>query len=99
MQASDYSSVTHWLKAVKAAGTLDADAVGTKMRAMPVDDMFARNAMLRIDGALVHDLYLVQVKTPTESKGPWDYYKILATIPGSQAFPKLEDGACPLAPK
>jgi branched-chain amino acid transport system substrate-binding protein len=99
MQASDYSSVSHWLKAVQAAGTLDADAVGAKMRAMPVDDMFARNAHLRVDGALVHDLYLVQVKTPAESTEPWDYYKVLATIPGDQAFPRLEDSACPLVAK
>jgi branched-chain amino acid transport system substrate-binding protein len=99
MQASDYSSVSHWLKAVKAAGTLDADAVGAAMRATPVEDMFARHGHLRVDGALVHDLYLVQVKTPAESKGPWDYYKILATIPGDEAFPRLEDEGCPLVTK
>jgi branched-chain amino acid transport system substrate-binding protein len=99
MQASDYSSVTHWLKSVQAAGTLDADAVGAKMRDLPVEDMFARHARLRVDGALVHDLYLVQVKTPAESKAPWDYYKVLATIPGEQAFPKLGELGCPLAAK
>jgi branched-chain amino acid transport system substrate-binding protein len=99
MQASDYSSVTHWLKSVQAAGTLDADAVGAKMRELPVEDMFARHARLRVDGALVHDLYLVQVKTPAESKAPWDYYKVLATIPGEQAFPKLGELGCPLAAK
>jgi len=68
-----------------------------KMRELPVDDFFARNGHVRADGRLVHDMYFVQVKTPAESKGPWDYYKILETIPGENAFRPLEQGGCPLA--
>jgi branched-chain amino acid transport system substrate-binding protein len=67
-----------------------------KMRELPVDDFYARGARLRIDGRLVHDMYLAQVKKPSESKGPWDYYKILGIIPGDQAFQSLEQGGCPL---
>jgi len=67
------------------------------MRELPVDDFYARGARLRIDGRLVHDMYLAQVKKPSESKGPWDYYKIIGTIPGDQAFQSLEAGGCPLA--
>jgi branched-chain amino acid transport system substrate-binding protein len=67
-----------------------------KMREIPVNDMFARNGRLREDGRLVHDMYLVQVKTPGESTAPWDYYKILSVIPGKDAFRSTEDGGCPL---
>ena len=95
-QAGVYSSVTHWLKAVQAAGTTDALTVAAKMRELPIDDFFARNAHLRPDGLLVHDLYLAEVKSPEESKGPWDYYKILQTIPGKEAFPPLDPSVCPL---
>jgi branched-chain amino acid transport system substrate-binding protein len=94
-QAGVYSSVMHYLKAVAAAGTDDPLKVAAKMREMPVEDFFSRNGHLRIDGLMVHDLVLVQVKTPEESKYPWDYYKILTHIPGEQAFgpPNPE---CPL---
>jgi branched-chain amino acid transport system substrate-binding protein len=95
-QASVYSAVRHYLRAVEGAGTDAALPVMAKMRAMPVDDFYARGGRLREDGRLLHDMYFVQVKTPAESTGPWDYYKILATIPGEQAFrPAGEDG-CPL---
>ena len=80
--AGIYSAVTHYLKAVQAAGTDEAQAVMAQMRAMPVNDMFATNGHLRIDGRMVHDMYLFQVKSPEESKGPWDYYKLVETIPG-----------------
>jgi branched-chain amino acid transport system substrate-binding protein len=70
--------------------------VMAKMRELPFDDFYARGARLRLDGRLVHDMYLAQVKKPSESTGPWDYYKILGTIPGAQAFQSLEDGGCPL---
>jgi branched-chain amino acid transport system substrate-binding protein len=95
-QASVYSAIRHYLRAIEAAGTDEAKAVMAKMRELPVNDFFAKNGRLRADGRLVHDMYFVQVKTPAESTGPWDYYKILATIPGDQAFRPLDEGGCPL---
>jgi len=92
-----YSSVSHYLKAVKAAGTKDPLKVAAKMREIPVKDFFAPNGKVREDGRMVHDMYLVQVKTPEESKYAWDYYKILKTIPGDQAFRPMADGGCPHA--
>jgi branched-chain amino acid transport system substrate-binding protein len=95
-QAAVYSATRHYLRAIEAAGTDEAKAVMAKMREMPINDFFAKNGKLREDGRMVHDMYLVEVKTPAESSGPWDYYKIKATIPGDQAFrPAGEDG-CPL---
>ena len=94
-QAGVYSSVMHYLKAIKAAGTDDPLQVAAKMRDMPVEDFFSRNGKLREDGLMVHDLVLVQVKKPEESKYPWDYYQILAHIPGDQAFGP-PNPACPL---
>ena len=99
IQAGVYSSVLHYLRAVQASGTDDARIVATKMRQLRVDDFFAKGGVLRADGRLVHDMYLVQVKPPEESLYPWDYYKILSTIPGEKAFRPLTDGACHLAPK
>jgi branched-chain amino acid transport system substrate-binding protein len=95
-QAAVYSAVRHYLRAVAAAGTDEAKAVMAKMRDLPVDDFFAKNGKLREDGRLLHDMYFVQVKTPAESREPWDYYKILATIPGDKAFRSLEESGCPL---
>jgi len=95
-QAAVYSAITHYLGAIAAAGTDEAKAVMAKMRERPVNDFYVKNGHLREDGRLVHDMYLAQVKTPAESRGPWDYYKILATIPGDQAFRSLADGGCPL---
>ena len=97
-QAGVYSSVAHYLKAIKATGSDEPLKVAAKMREAPIEDFFARHGRLREDGLMVHDLYLVQVKTPAESKQPWDYYKILATIPGDKAFPP-PDPACPLVKK
>ncbi len=94
-QAGVYSSVMHYLKAVQAAGTDDPLKVAAKMRDMPVEDFFARNGHLRVDGLMVHDLILVQVKKPEDSKYPWDYYQILTHIPGDQAFGP-PNPACPL---
>jgi branched-chain amino acid transport system substrate-binding protein len=99
VQAGVYSSVMHYLKAVKAAGTDEAKAVAAKMREMPVDDFFAKGGKIRADGRLIHDMYLVEVKSEKESKGPWDYYKILRTIPGDQAAQPLEQSKCPLVKK
>ena len=96
IHAGVYSEVTHYLKAVQAAGTDEAKAVVAKMRALPIDDFFAHNGKLREDGRMVHDMYLMQVKTPAESKSEWDVYKILATVPGDQAYRPLDQGGCPL---
>ncbi len=94
-QAGVYSSVLHYLMAVQTAGTDDALKVAAQMRAKPVEDFFSRHGRLREDGLMVHDLYLMQVKKSEESKQAWDYYRLLATIPGEQAFPP-PDPACAL---
>jgi branched-chain amino acid transport system substrate-binding protein len=93
-----YSSVMYYLNAIKETGTDDPLKVAAKMREKPIEDFFARNGRLREDNLMVHDLMLVQVKSPEESKYPWDYYKILATIPGDQAFGP-PDPACGLVKK
>jgi branched-chain amino acid transport system substrate-binding protein len=98
-QASVYSSVLHYLGAVKAAGTTDSDAVMKKMRETPINDMFAKNGRIREDGRMVHDMYLFQVKKPSESKGRWDYLKLLGTVPGEEAFQPLSQSRCPLVKK
>ena len=98
-QAGDYSGVLHYLRAVEAAGTDNGKAVVAKMRELPIKDFFARNGRLREDGRMVHDMYLVQVKTPAESKGPWDYYTIKAVIPAEQAYRPLSESDCPLVKK
>ena len=94
-QAGVYSSVMNYLNAVKASGTDDPLKVAAKMRETPIQDFFARNGHLREDNLMVHDLILVQVKSPEESKYPWDYYKILTHIAGEQAFGP-PNPACPL---
>lgn len=99
VQAGDYSMVYHYLKAVKAAGTDDTQAVMAKMKATPINDFFAKNGKIRDDGRMVHDMYLAQVKKPEESKYPWDYYNIRQTIPGDQAFMPLSKSKCPLVKK
>jgi branched-chain amino acid transport system substrate-binding protein len=98
-QAGVYSSVTHYLKAVKAAGTTDPAAVIKLMKETPINDMFAKNGRIREDGRMVHDMYLFEVKKPSESKGRWDDYKLLATVPGNEAFQSLEASRCPLVKK
>ncbi|MCK1655125.1 ABC transporter substrate-binding protein [Bradyrhizobium sp. 149] len=95
-QAATYSATLHYLKAVQAAGTKDTKTVMAKMRELPVKDAFTDNGVLREDGRMVHSMYLFQVKKPEESKGPWDYYKLLAEVPADQAFRPLKDGGCPL---
>ena len=97
-QAGVYSSVMYYLNAIKASGTDDPLKVVAKMREKPVEDFFARNGRLREDNLMVHDLMLVQVKKPDESKYPWDYYTILATIPGEEAFGP-PDAACAMVKK
>ncbi|MCC8950500.1 ABC transporter substrate-binding protein [Bradyrhizobium sp. Arg62] len=98
-QAGVYSSVTHYLKAVKAAGTTDAAAVMKVMKESPINDMFTKNGKIREDGRMVHDMYLFEVKKPSESKGRWDDYKLVATVPGDQAFQPLSESRCPLVKK
>jgi branched-chain amino acid transport system substrate-binding protein len=95
VQAGVYSELMHYFNAIKAAGTDNADKVMAKMREMPVNDFFAKNGRIGADGLHRHDMYLVQVKTPAESKYPWDYYKIVKTIPAAQAF-QAPDPKCPL---
>jgi branched-chain amino acid transport system substrate-binding protein len=98
-QAGLYSSVMHYLKAVEVAGTDETGPVMAKMRELPINDVFAKNGRIREDGRMVHDMYLFEVKTPAESKGPWDYYKLVATVPGEEAFQPLSKSRCPLVKK
>ncbi|WP_298967548.1 ABC transporter substrate-binding protein [uncultured Methylobacterium sp.] len=98
-QAGVYSAVTHYLKAVQAAGTDEAGAVMARMRELPIDDFMTRNGRLRPDGRVVRDVSLFQVKRPDESTGPWDVMKRVATLPGDDAFRSMEAGGCPLVRK
>ena len=97
--AATYSATAHYLKAVAAAGTTDTATVGAKMRALPVEDFYAGKSAIRADGRLMHDMYLVKVKTPEESNGAWDYEEVASTIPGEKAFRPLAETGCPLATK
>jgi branched-chain amino acid transport system substrate-binding protein len=96
IQAGLYSATMHYLKAIEAIGTDEAPKVMAQMRAMPVNDFFTKNGKIRIDGRMVHDMYLWEVKKPEESKSEWDLYKLLATVPGDEAFRPLDKGGCPL---
>ncbi len=98
-QAGVYSATLHYLNAVKAAGTSDAAPVMKLMKDTPINDMFAKNGKIREDGRMVHDMYLFEVKKPTDSKGRWDDYKLLATVPGDEAFQPLSASRCPLVKK
>ena len=95
IQAGTYSATLSYLKAVKAAGSKDSDAVAKKLKELPVDDAFAQGKVQE-NGRMVHDLYLFEVKKPQESKKPWDYYKQLAVVPGDKAFLSAKDSGCPL---
>lgn len=99
LQTGTYSSVLHYLKAVQAAGTDSTEEVMAKMRQITVNDVFYKNGKIREDGRMVHDMYLFEVKKPSESKAPWDYYKLLATIPADKAFQPLSQSKCPLVKK
>jgi branched-chain amino acid transport system substrate-binding protein len=98
-QSAFYSATLTYLNAVKALGTTDSDKVMDQIRKTRINDMFVTDGVIRPDGLLEHDMYIVQVKTPAESKGDWDYYKILKTMKGEEAFGKLADSACPLVKK
>jgi len=95
-QAGVYSSILHYLKAVKAVGSKDPQKVLAWMHANKVDDFFSHGGTIRVDGRMVHDMYLVQAKTPAESKGEWDLFKVLKTLPGDEVYRPLKDGGCPL---
>ncbi|MGE4452426.1 ABC transporter substrate-binding protein [Castellaniella sp.] len=97
-QAAAYSATATYLKAVRAAGTTDADKVMAQLKSMPLDDMYSKG-YIRADGRYMHDMYLMQVKTPGESKGDWDYMKTVATIPADEAFTSPKDSTCPLMKK
>ncbi|GAA4340500.1 ABC transporter substrate-binding protein [Pigmentiphaga soli] len=96
MQAGDYSSVLTYLKAVKAAGTDDGDKVMATLKSTTISDMFTKHGVIRPDGRMVYDMYLRQVKTPAESKYPWDYYKTIKTIPGDEAYTTKAETKCAL---
>jgi branched-chain amino acid transport system substrate-binding protein len=98
-QAGVYSSTLHYLQAVKAAETVEASAVMKMMRATPINDFFAHDGRIREDGRMVHDMYLFEVKKPSESKEPWDDYRLVATIPAEEAFQPLSQSTCPLIKK
>lgn len=99
VHAGIYSAATHYLNAVKETGSDDTATVRAQMAKTPVNDMFAKNGTIREDGRMVHDMYLVQVKTPAESKGEWDLYKVVSTIPGDEAFRPLSESQCKLVTK
>ncbi|XUM19914.1 ABC transporter substrate-binding protein [Bradyrhizobium oligotrophicum S58] len=95
-QAAYYSATITYLNAVKAAGTTESDKVMDQLRKMKIDDMFTSNGKIRADGLMEHEMYIMQVKKPEESKYPWDYYKLIQTMSGEEAFGKLSESACPL---
>ncbi|MBK8908773.1 MAG: ABC transporter substrate-binding protein [Rhodospirillales bacterium] len=99
IHAGVYSGVMHYLKAVEEIDDDGGEAAVTQMKKMPINDWFAENGMIREDGRMVHDMYLVQVKKPSESKEPWDYYTIVRTIPGDEAFQPLDKSTCKLVKK
>src|SRR5438128_1468651 len=96
IHAGTYSATLQYLKSVKAAATKETEAVAKKLKELPVDDQFAQGGKVLENGRMVHDLYLFEVKKPSDSKKPWDYYKQLAVVPGDKAFPAAEDSGCPL---
>jgi branched-chain amino acid transport system substrate-binding protein len=97
-QAGAYSATLTYLKAVKAVGTTDADKVMAELKRTKINDVFTKGGYVRADGAMIHDMYVMQVKTPQESKYPWDYYKLVKIMSGEEAFGPIT-GLCPLAPK
>jgi branched-chain amino acid transport system substrate-binding protein len=99
LQAGDYSAAMFYLNGVKASGSDDGDTIMKWMKSNKVNDFFAQNGHVREDGRMVHDMYLMQVKTPAESKAPWDYYKVVATLPGDEVYTKLSESTCKLVKK
>ena len=99
LQAGAYSSTLHYLKSVEAAGTDDSAAVMEKFRSIPINDMFVKNGRVREDGRMMREMYVFEVKQPGESKYPWDYYRLKATVPPEQAYMSLDKSKCPLVAK
>jgi len=96
VQAGQYSSTVHYLPAVEAAGTDGAAAVMARMRNTPINDFFVKIGRIREDGRMIHDMYLFEVKKPSESKGAWDYCRLVTTIPADRAFTPPAQSRCPL---
>ncbi|NYT65232.1 ABC transporter substrate-binding protein [Alcaligenaceae bacterium] len=99
IQAGDYSATSFYLNAIKATGTDDGDTVMKWMKSNKINDMFTSNGYVREDGRMIHDMYLMQVKSPAESKKPWDYYKTIATLPGDEVYASLAESTCKLVKK
>ena len=98
-QAAIYSATLTYLNAVKAVGSTNSDKVMDQLHKTKIDDIFTSNGVIRADGLMEHDMYIMQVKKPSESKGPWDFYTVVQTMKGEEAFGKLADSACPLVKK
>jgi len=96
LQAADYSAVTQYLNAVKATGTDDPDKIMAQLKKTKINDMYAKNGYIRADGRMIHEMYLMQVKAQSESKYPWDYYKVVASVPGDEAFTTKAESKCSL---
>jgi branched-chain amino acid transport system substrate-binding protein len=96
LQAADYSATANYLAAVKALGSDDSDKVMAHLKKTKINDMFTKNGEIRPDGRMVHDMYLMEVKQPAESKYPWDYYRMVQTIPGAQAYATKAETKCAL---
>ena len=99
IHAGTYSGILHYLRAGQAANSTDPKVIAAKMHDMPVNDMYNDNIVIRPDGRVLHKMFLMQVKSPEESKFKYDYYKLLAEIPGNQAFRPIEEGHCPYLEK
>ena len=93
---ADYSAVTQYLNAVKATGTDDPDKIMAQLKKTKINDMYAKNGYIRADGRMIHEMYLMQVKAQSESKYPWDYYKVVASVPGDEAFTTKAESKCSL---
>ena len=98
-QAAYYSATLNYLNAVKAVGSTDSDKVMDELHKVKIDDMFTDDGIVRADGLMEHSMYVMQVKKPSESKEPWDYYKVVKKMSGEEAFGKLADSTCPLVKK
>jgi branched-chain amino acid transport system substrate-binding protein len=94
LHAGDYSAVTNYLAAVKATGSDDTDKVLAKLKSSKVNDVFAKDGWVRADGSMIHDMYLMQVKKPEDSKEPWDYYNVVETIKGEAAWTTKAETKC-----
>jgi branched-chain amino acid transport system substrate-binding protein len=99
LQAADYSATMNYLKAVQKIGTTDGDKVMAELKSMKYNDFYHKNGTVRADGRMIHDMYLFQVKSPKESTTPWDYYKLVAKVPGDQAFTTVAESKCSLLKK